>query len=140
MRRRVDQTQHRSLALVAAVMMTAILSGSNLSTASAQPADAPSPDGASAGAGLPENELQMRLTDFKMWIVANPKFKDGGYIQTINDVARGSAELLWHGESPLQQEATAEAAARGIELRITSRPFSCNKAKLRLAPFWTKHS
>ncbi|BCJ64813.1 hypothetical protein Prubr_18340 [Polymorphospora rubra] len=69
------------------------------------------------------------LMDLKSWIITQPGIEDSGYVESVNDSARLSTTLLWHGPAnELQHAILAEGKRRGITVTIKQRKFS--RAKL----------
>jgi len=66
---------------------------------------------------------EAKLNDFKAWLVEQPGIADSGYIESIHDSDAGTAVLLWHGASALQDTAIAYGTAHGIKVSVQQRDY-----------------
>lgn len=73
--------------------------------------------------------LQLKLTDFKTWLISQAGLETSGYIESVNDAKAQSTTLLWKGRSPLQRKAIAEGAKRGITVTVEQRKYGRDELK-----------
>lgn len=67
---------------------------------------------------------QDKLADYVTWIQKDDRYYDAGYVGAVADSDHLQLTLLWKGVSPLQGEALAEGARRGVTALLESRPYS----------------
>jgi hypothetical protein len=101
--------------------------------ASSKPVNVPGPNApGTSGSLTPQDQAtrsrQDALMSFKTWILKVPGISGAGYVESINDAARKSTTLLWHGSSPLQQTVIRQGKARGIAVSV--RPWAYSRAQI----------
>ena len=73
-------------------------------------------------------------------MVAQPGFGRSGYVWAIDDLARKSTTLLWHGpRTPLLTRIIREGARRGIRVRVQQRKYSLQQLNAAAQPFGSRH-
>lgn len=63
---------------------------------------------------------QEDLNDFKTWLITRPNVFDQGFYESAVSIPDRKMTLQWHGSSPLQAQAVAEGARRGLKVVIKS--------------------
>ena len=77
----------------------------------------------------PLADHQETLLGLSTWLQADPKFSQAGYIAPVFDLQNLAVTLLWKGDSPVQQDALAEAARLGITATIEQRPYTMSELR-----------
>ncbi|PYC88422.1 hypothetical protein C7C46_00680 [Streptomyces tateyamensis] len=81
-------------------------------------------------------DRERKLEAFKAWLIARPGINESGFIESVHDAANLSMTLLWHGNSPLQEQARREAATRGITVKFEQRKYSLQQLKAAIDTTW----
>lgn len=77
-----------------------------------------------ANAGATFSPNQAAMMSLTAWIISQPGIYDAGYVESSDNLETRTKTLLWQGTSPLQQDAIAEGARRGITVEIRTVPYS----------------
>lgn len=121
-------------AVAASVLISAVMLAMSPEIANAAGPKTPGPVSTVSPPGDPGPEVwarQNRLVAFSDWIRGLPSVEAAGYVASIDDVEKLSTTLLWHGNSPLQDQILKEGEARG--LRVTFRQRSMNRPEIYAA-------